>query len=271
MPGPYPRDSHYVYGSMHMQPFPAYYNSAWFKRHPPRRDLGSLMMFCDDGSSYIPDWRPMDPNEPINRSPAVNRIINIETIAWHTIRIKLYALEEKDDTDIILEIGKGYAITYVTEGGLKIANGILRVLDSTIPDTCTRYIGEFNTAATTAWLGIDCSTTGKSDKRKIFIASIRAIEEIDMSDPDYVPMEVDPETMNNSRKLSYLVSKMPELESKLDQILVKVTDNKEVLSQFSNMDMVDKIDYLISTLDKQVAEGVVITDLDSLQEENTNP
>lgn len=267
---PFPRDDHYLYGSAHIQPYPAYYNSVWFRRKPPRRDLGSLMAFCDDGSSYIPDWEPADPNEPINRSKAVNSLINIETIGWHTIRIKLYALEEENDTDIILEIGKGYAITYITEGGLKVANGILRAIDTSIPDTCTRYIGEFNTAAITAWIAMDCSTTGKSDKRKIYIASIRAIQEIDMSDPDYAPLEVDPEAMSNSRKLSYLVSKVPEFMNKIDTILLKVVDNDEIITKLNEMDPNEKLDYIIKLLDKIDSESTSITLLDDDNEPITS-
>ena len=247
MPGPYIRDGHYVYGNMHNQPYPAYYNSSWYHRKPPRRFI-SDMNFFDDGTAYICDNNPSDPDEPINRNSSVRNIINIETIAFRTLRIKLYAVKEEDDTDITLELGKAYSITYITEGGLKVATGILKIIDTSIPDTCVRYIGDFNETIATAWIGIDCSTTGKSDKRKIFIASIRAIEEAAIDDPSYVAPEVDPNDMNTTQKLNYLITQIPGLASKIDQILLKVADNDEIMNKLEELDPTAKLEYLVELI-----------------------
>ena len=253
MPGPYIRDGHYLYGSMINQPYPAYYNSSWYHRKPPRRLLSSFDFF-DDGSVYLPDQSTANPNDPIIRSDKISNIINIETISFRTLRIKLYAVKEEDDTDIVLELGKGYSITYITEVGLKIATGILKIIDSNIPDKCTRYIGEFNETVTTAWIGLDCSVVGKSDKRKIYVASIRAIEEADISDPDYVPPELNGGDISDSAKLSFLYNFLPGLGDKLDQILIKVADNDQIMDKLAEMNPIEKLDYIIGLINDKANE-----------------
>ena len=268
MPGPYVRDGHYMYGNALIQPYPAYYNSSWYHRKPPRRFISDLE-FHDDGCLYRAD-QPQDDNAPITRSETMHKVINIETLAFRSLRIKLYAMKEEDDTDIILEIGKQYAVTYMSEGGLKIANGILKIIDQSIPDECVRYVGQFNETVATAWIGMDCSTAGKSDKRKIFIASIRAIEEVPEDDPDYIAPELSTEDLGPADKLNMILNYMPDLNDKLDQILIKVADNDEImvfcylisyidniihntevmnkfaelLNALGNMNYPDKIDYL---------------------------
>lgn len=247
--GPYIRDEHYMYGSMHIQPYPAYYNSMWFRRKPPRRDLGSLCQFYDDGNMYVIDCVPGDPAEPVIRSEKFHSIINIETIANRSLRIKLYAMREEDDTDVILEIGCSYKITYITEGGLKVATGVLKIIDSAIPDKCTRYIGEFNQTTATAWIGMDCSRPGMSDKRKIYIAAIRAIEVVEPEDIGTTQADVDSETMTAAEKLNWLMRK-------IDYIIAKIADGKEeILARLDQMDPMEKLEYLISTLDEHVEEN----------------
>lgn len=247
--GPYIRDEHYMYGSMHIQPYPAYYNSIWFRRKPPRRDLGSLYQFYDDGNMYVIDCKPGDPSDPVIRNEKFHSIVNIETIAMRSLRIKLYAMNEEDDTDVILEIGGSYQITYITEGGLKVATGVLKIIDSSIPDTCVRYIGEFNQRVATAWIGMDCSKPGMSDKRKIYIAAIRAITPIEPEDIGTTQSEVNAETMTDTEKLNYIMGKV-------DRIIAKVADNDEIMAKLNEMDPTEKLDYLIDTLDAHVEENL---------------
>ena len=250
--GPYVQGGHYMYGRSLNQPYPAYYNSSWFHRPSPRRDLFSLLEFYDDGSVYVCDNKPADSTAPIVRSAQAANIINIETLAVRSLRIKLYALKEEDDIDLLLELGKAYSVVYLTEGGLKVATGVLKVIDTTIPDTCVRYVGEFNETVSTAWIGLDCSTTGKSDKRKIFIASIRGIEEAVIDDPNYVPPEVDPSGMTDSEKLNTLLENLPKFHNKLDAILTKVADNDEIVPLIKSLDLPEKLD-AISVL---ITDGV---------------
>lgn len=252
MPGPYPRDDHYVYGKPLplRQPYPAYYNSSWYHRRPPRRYLSDMMWFLDDGAAYTIDNKPADPNDRISRSDKITRILNIETVAVHSLRIKLYGPTEEEDTDLILEIGQMYDIMYVTEGGLKVAHGVLKLIDSTIPDTCVRYIGEFNSTVNTAWIAMDCSTLGHSDKRKIYIASIRGIQKVE--DENYVPMEVDASDLTDSQKLDTLVDYIPTLDHKIDQhIADEAAHHAEEADQFAQlmaklgeMPYDDKVNYL---------------------------
>ena len=250
--GPYVQDGHYMYGNMLNQPYPAYYNSSWYHREPPRRSLSSLIEFFDDGSVYVGDAKPNGTKPgPIVRGTSTN-IINVETIAFKSLRVKLYALKEEDDVDVLLELGKRYSVTYITEGGMMLATGILKYIDSSIPDTCTRYVGEFNETVATAWIGLDCSTEGRSDKRKIYVASIRGLE--DATDPDYVPPEIDPEIMSDSEMLIALMKAMPGFNNKLDQILLKVADNDEIMDKLNDMDVTEKVNYIINKLDTETEE-----------------
>lgn len=273
MPGPYVRDGHYMYGNVFIQPYPAYYNSSWYHRKPPRRFISDLEFF-DDGRAYVPQT-PTDPaTGDVVRSETANRIVNIETLAFRSLRIKLYAMKEEDDTDIVLEIGKQYAITYVTEGGLKVANGILKIIDSSIPDTCTRYIGQFNETVATSWIGMDCSVAGKSDKRKIFVASIRAIEEVPEDDESYIPPTVDVEEMSDSEKLNNILNMMPDFNSKLDRIIHDLaSDTDEVIDKLDELDPTQKLAYIISKLDDTSLFDRIyehITETSAITDENVN-
>ena len=247
MPGPYIRDGHYMYGNCFIQPYPAYYNCSWYHRKPPRRYISDLEVH-DDGCMYVAE-DPLDPNAPIIRSSIAGKVINIETLAFRSLRIKLYAMNEEDDIDLVLEIGKQYAVTYMSEGGLKVANGVLKVIDSAIPDECVRYIGQFNETVATAWIGLDCSTAGKSDKRKIFIASIRGIEEVPEDDESYIPPTIDTEGMSVSDKLNTLLDIMPGFSNRINLILAKVADNDQIMDKLAELDPTERIAYIISLLE----------------------
>lgn len=259
MKGPHTKDEHYVYGkpSPINQPYPAYYNSSWYHRKPPRRYLSDMIWFMDDGSSYTIDNRPADPNAKINRSLSRVNILNIETIAVHSLRIKLYGPTEEDDIDLTLEIGNTYDIMYVTEGGLKVARGVLKIIDSSIPDTCTRYIGEFNPTINTAYIGLDCSTEGHSDKRKIYIASIRNIQKVEEDTEDMVAIN-DP---TDSEKLDSIMKLLPSMDSKLDQLICKLfAHDKNITTRLENMDPNQKIDYISAILEKVIGLDKIIFD-----------
>jgi len=79
-----------------------------------------------------------------------------------------------------MKVGNRYADTYITEHGLITSVGRLELIGESVPDVCTRYINTNNmAAASTAYIGMDCSTEGNSDKRKIYIATIRYIQELE--------------------------------------------------------------------------------------------
>ena len=108
----------------------------------------------------------------------VSNIINVESQLLITLKITLYGVKEEDDKTVILENGKKYNITYLTESGVKNITGILRYIDTTIPTDCIRYIGEYNEVADFAYIIVDGSTEGNSNIVKIFIRSLRSIDEI---------------------------------------------------------------------------------------------
>ena len=57
-------------------------------------------------------------------------------------------------------------------------------IDSRIPTEAVRYIGESNEVTDFAYIVLDTSTIGTSDVRKVFIQSIRYLEEYKEENPD---------------------------------------------------------------------------------------
>lgn len=134
---------------------------------------------------YIPSAQGCNCKFP-DRMP-VSNIINVESQLLITLKITLYGVREEDDKTVILENGKEYIITYITEDGVRQITGILRYIDCNIPTECVRYIGEYNTVTDQSYIIIDGSTAGYSNIVKIFIRSLRDIVEVkkdENKDPD---------------------------------------------------------------------------------------
>lgn len=125
----------------------------------------------------------------IIRDPLIYNIINIETSIVKSIKVTLYGIKEEMDKTFDMKVGNRYAITYVTEQGLITSIGYLELISDSVPDECTRYInaGANMAAASTAYIGMDCSTEGHSDKRKIYIATIRYIQELESGETPDTP------------------------------------------------------------------------------------
>ena len=134
---------------------------------------------------YIPSAQGCNCKIP-DRMP-VSNIINVESQLLITLKITLYGVSEEDDKTIILENGKEYIITYITEDGVRQITGVLRYIDYNIPTDCVRYIGEYNTVTDQSYIIVDGSTAGYSNIVKIFIRSLRNIVEVkkdEDKDPD---------------------------------------------------------------------------------------
>ena len=134
---------------------------------------------------YIPSTQGCNCKIP-DRMP-VSNIINVESQLLITLKITLYGVREEDDKTIILENGKEYIITYITEDGVRQITGVLRYIDYNIPTECVRYIGEYNTVTDQSYIIVDGSTAGYSNIVKVFIRSLRDIVEVkkeENEDPD---------------------------------------------------------------------------------------
>lgn len=134
---------------------------------------------------YIPSAQGCNCKIP-DRVP-VSNIINVESQLLITLKITLYGVREEDDKTVILENGKEYIITYITEDGVRQITGILRYIDYNIPTECVRYIGEYNTVTDQSYIIVDGSTAGYSNIIKVFIRSLRDIVEVkkeESKDPD---------------------------------------------------------------------------------------
>lgn len=211
-------NGHYMYGNTFMQPDMPMYNkishhvmAPALRAIPPYPDMATRPIYCPsnkagyclayedaankidtpyDDSSYDNkcncDECPFN-NNGLVRDPLMFNVINIETSVIKTLNVTIYGTDPEQDKTIEMRVGNRYAITYITEHGLITSVGRLEVISDSVPDACTRYIGSNNmAAASTAYIGVDCSTEGNSDKRKIYIATIRYIQAIDDTTSDEV-------------------------------------------------------------------------------------
>lgn len=212
-------NGHYMFGNTFIQPdMPMYEKIRHHHMTPARRaippypDMIHRPVHCPDGDDagcclgyedcankidspyYNPDDAgegngqlnckdcPFGPNGII-RDPLVNNIVNIETKVVKTIQVTLYGTSKEMDKTVNMKVGGRYLITYITEHGIVASAGLLELISDSVPDACTRYINSNNMAAvSTAYIGMDCSTEGHSDKRKIYIATIRNIEVLEDTD-----------------------------------------------------------------------------------------
>jgi len=131
-----------------------------------------------DGANKCADCKDCPfSSDGIIRDPLLTNLVNIETSVVKTLKITLYGTSTEQDKTIEMKTGGRYAVTYITEHGLVTSVGYLELISDSVPDECTRYINTTNAAAvSTAYIGMDCSTEGHSDKRKIYISTIRSIQ-----------------------------------------------------------------------------------------------
>ena len=229
-------NGHYMFGNTFIQPeMPMYeriahHNMAPVKRPmPPYPDMITRPICCPGGNNgcyfgYEDSTNKIDtpyddsaydesnkcdhidcPFAPdgIIRDPLMFNVVNIETSVIKTLKVTIYGITSDQDKTIEMKIGNRYAITYITEHGFITSVGRLEVIGESVPDECTRYINAVNmAAASTAYIGVDCSTEGKSDKRKIYIGTIRYIQELE--DGEEVE-EVTEDTENIKERLQELL------------------------------------------------------------------
>ena len=184
MQGPFYATRAYMYGNLFFDAEVPYYNSTKYHKKPAPREYPDHRSFDDNSEYKDPD---VDSSEVLVRG-TIAPILNTETWIERRLHIILYGLTEEEDKEYTLEVGKRYALQYITESGIKTADGYLRVISNSIPDENCRYANNISEAALQAWIGMDCSTIGVSDKRRIYINSIRAITELEDSE-DYVEPE----------------------------------------------------------------------------------
>lgn len=186
---PYINNGNYMYGvSEYDQPSIPYYNSTLEHKKPPLREFPSKAI-KDDGEPYKQLIQPKccetcNKCNAINRNTIVNNFINIETYIDKILTVTLYGPTKEYDKTVKLKIGNKYCITYITEYGLQTTTGVFKELSDNIPDDCLRYIGNYSSVTSAAYIGVDCSSVGCSDKKLIYIASIRYIEEVFDEDED---------------------------------------------------------------------------------------
>lgn len=185
------RNTSYMYGNAFIERPPI-----WYGQFPPFVNVpyGPHPPSCPGGCYNHPNFNePTPPNDYYMRPPVIPpnppcdfeidrdeypNILNVQSRLVVSLRIHLFAVNKDNDIDILLENDKKYKIIYLTEQGVKTVTGILKYIDTTIPTECIRYIGTDSDVSDYAHIILDCSTENGSDIRKIFIKSLRYIEEI---------------------------------------------------------------------------------------------
>ena len=197
---------------------PQYNSTLHHKKHPIREFPHNAIR--DDGLPYK-EYIPVpaccagcNKCNAIVRNSLMTSLVNIETSITKVLTVKLYGVTEDLDKTIKMVIGNKYCVTYITEKGTTTVTGRLREISTNIPDECTKYIGNFTSVSTAAWIGLDCSKDGNSDKRLIYIASIRYIEQVFDDGEDHYPDLT--------------------LDEKLDNILTKLTSSITTIEEYLN-------------------------------------
>ena len=191
----YISNGNYMYGiSEYDQPSVPYYNDTIYHKKPNIREF-PCKKIKDDGYPYVAQLAypsccaTCNKCNAINRNTIVNNFINIETYIDRILTVTLYATTKDKDETVKMKIGNKYCITYLTENGLQTVTGVFKEVSENVPDECLRYIGNFNSVTSAAYICLDCSNIGSSDKRLIYIASIRYIKEIfDENDDPYASL-----------------------------------------------------------------------------------
>lgn len=207
---------HYTYGTILDDPRMPRYDCTIRHKGPGLRDF-PFNAIRDDGfpyqeytsDSYCDGCKKCN---GINRD-LMNNLVNIETYIDKVLTVTLYGKSKDLDKTIKMRIGNKYCVTYITEKGLQTVTGTFKELSTNIPDDCTRYMGIYNNISTTAYICMDCSTAGESDKRIIYIASIRYIEELfDNEEEQYTDL-------SQEEKLNYLYTNVTSVITNLNQFI----------------------------------------------------
>lgn len=278
-------NGHYMFGNTFIQPeMPMYekivhHNMAPVTRPmPPYPDLTTRPITCPGGkvgcnlgcenlnnkldtqydeSAYTVNANcidcPFDTND-IVRDPLMFNVVNVETTLIKSLKVTIYGTSSEQDKSIDMKIGNRYAITYVTEHGLIMSVGRLEIISDSVPDTCTRYLNATNmSAASSAYIGMDCSTEGCSDKRKIYIATIRYIQEL--KDNEIAENVIT--TKTTKERLIELLNNIEnyELIARVIALLSKAEDNNlmdriiNILSEVEQNELSSRIDNLLDEVD----------------------
>ena len=254
---PYIIDGNYMYPNVMYEtrrPVP-YYGSTRMHKQPGLREL-PFNKIRDDGIPYSLD-KPVWTGSR-TYSPIVSNFVNIETSIKKILKVVFYGTSEEYDKTIEMEVGKRYGITYVTEIGLRSCEGTLREIANSIPDDCTRYVGEYNAVTQNAYIGMDCSVAGNSDKKMIYVATIRDIEELG-EDENYESFITDDERLTDTQKLLKAIGLLRELKQ------LEITDSESISAAIDEVDgKINNID--ATTVRTEEAVNTIIGKLETMNE-----
>lgn len=226
----YINDGNYRYGhSEYHQPSLPCYNNMMHHKQCNIRD-NNIVTIRDDKSPYNP-YTGENPCASCGRCNRLNRclftptLVEIESRVDKVLTLVLYRENNNDDKTVKMRIGNKYTVKYTTTDGIVTATGVFKVLSENIPDDCTRYICNYSSASTAAYIGMDCSSVGVSDKRLIYIATIRDIEEVFDNEVDKY------DDLTQTEKIQLMVS---ELDATLASINLFIEANSTEDDETSN-------------------------------------
>lgn len=212
MEGPYLTRRAYMYGRTFFdQEVPQY---AAVKHHnlPLRTDKKPYYPY-DDGMDYQIDESPEGilTKEEIE-ALGLKSITELESRIKKTLVITIYGSSKEEDKTVELIENKKYSIVYITRFGMKKIEGKFRFISTSTPELSTKYINQDAASFAQSYIGIDCSKEGESDKRVIYINTIRDIKLIEeITIPQIAPGEG--------------------TNSKLEEILKSITEIKESVTK----------------------------------------
>lgn len=228
MEGPYITRGHYQYGHTFFDHEVPHYNSTAHHTLAGNESGAVEIGFTDD--TKLGDSKP-----PFN----VPSVKQISSVMVKSFKIYIHGDTEIQDRAYTLSPGNRYVIMYITESGVCMADGYLEELGSSLPDKCDKYIGALDTSISEAYIVLDCSSRGKADRRRIYVANIRDIKPLEANE-DYKKPEIPSDVKTHSilEKLQTIIKDLEageigvaykDLEDKIDLMGKKIENMKEVI------------------------------------------
>ena len=109
----------------------------------------------------------------------VSNIINVSAQIIPSLYVTLYNVDPTQNAEIIMEIGKKYEITYVTEDGVLNAGGkLLSINNMVVTENPVKLITGAPTNMDMVSITLDCSSPNQAVVITVYLRTIREIKEI---------------------------------------------------------------------------------------------
>ena len=162
------------------------------------------------------------------RDEEVGNIIRVESRIMESLLIKLYSCIADKDVTVKMELGMKYTIKWIDADGVNTCTGILTDFKAS-----QHSIIYQPTNADGYYIVMDCSEVGKSDIKKILIASIRDI--IEVSSDDNIITIPDSDKIEEALSIAYSYGQLDNIDNKMwviDQMVRVLCKNEDDYKDF---------------------------------------